>query len=300
MRVAVTGSTGLIGSALVADLRANGHSVSRLVRGGGTKSDAERLISWNPERGTIDAAALEGHDAVVHLAGEPIFGLWTTAKKQKIRESRVRGTALLARTVAGLSRPPRVFVSGSAIGYYGNRPGTEVDESAGPGSGFLAETAQAWEEAAAPAAAVSRVVKLRTGLVMTRRGGSLATMLPIFQAGLGGRLGSGQQVWSWITLDDLIGAIRHAIDTPAISGPLNATAPNPVSNAEFTRVLAAALKRPAFFAVPGFALRLVMRDMANEMLLFGVRALPRKLLETGYAFRHPTLEPALREVLSRR
>lgn len=300
MRVAITGSSGLIGGALVEDLRASGHTISRLVRREVSQGGPEPLIHWSPERGTIDAAALEGHDAVVHLAGEPIFGLWTANKKQKIRESRLRGTTLLARTIAGLKRPPSVLLSASAIGFYGDRPADEVvTEQSPPGAGFLAEVAQEWEAAAEPARAVCRVVHPRMGLVLTRRGGALQVMLPLFRAGLGGKLGSGKQMWSWVTLADVIGAMRHAIDSAAISGPMNVTAPNPVTNEEFTRVLARALNRPALFAVPAFAARLAMREMADEMLLSGVRAVPRKLEESGYAFRHPQLAVGLAEVLSK-
>jgi uncharacterized protein len=291
----------LVGSALVGDLRAAGNSVSRLVRTPETRSSAERLIHWNPERGVIDAAALENHDAVVHLAGESLIGLWTEAKKARIRESRVRGTALLSRALATLQQPPAVFISASAVGYYGDHPASEqVDENTPAGRGFLAEVVEAWEGATAPAqAARIRVVCTRFGLVLSPRGGSLAVMLPIFQLGLGGKVGSGEQVWSWIALPDVVSGITHAIAQPTLRGPVNFTAPGAVTNAEFTRTLAQVLNRPAIFAAPAFALRLVVRGMADEMLLGGARVLPRKLQQSGYTFRHPELEGALRALLRR-
>jgi uncharacterized protein (TIGR01777 family) len=302
MRFAVTGSTGLIGSALVSELRSAGHSVSRLVRQGRYESPTERLISWNPERGVIDAAALESHDAVVHLAGEPIFGLWTQRRKARIRESRVRGTALLARTIAGLQKPPAALICASAMGYYGNRPANEaLDESSAKGHGFLSDVVAAWEEAAQPAvAAGTRVVNTRFSLVLTPKGGSLMAMLPLFRAGLAGKLGSGEQVWSWITLTDVIGGIRHALATTELRGPVNFATPHPVTNAEFTRVLGRVLNRPTFMAAPAFALKLALGEMAEELLLSGSRVVPRKLVESAYPFRHPELEVALQHLLKRR
>ena len=301
MRFAVTGSTGLIGSALVAELRTAGHSVSRVVRSSNPQAGAEHLIHWHPDRGVIDGAALEQHDAVVHLAGESLNGLWTPAKKTRIRESRVRGTELLARTLAGLTHPPRVLVCASAVGYYGNRPGNEaVDEDAPHGTGFLAKVVVEWEEAAQPAKAAGiRVANCRFGIVLSPRGGALGAMLPIFQAGLGGKLGSGEQVWSWIALPDLVRAIMHVVANTGLSGPINFTTPNAVTNGEFTRVLGHVLGRPTIFTVPAFAMRLALRGMADEMLLSGVRVLPRKLEASGYVFRYPELEVALRALLHR-
>ena len=296
MRVAVSGSTGLIGSNLVAKLRADGHSVSRLVRDGPSRSDAERLIHWNPARGSIDAAALEKHDVVVHLAGEPLFGLWTRARKQAIRESRVRGTALLARTIHGLKNPPAVFTTASAIGYYGDRPNETVDENSAAGRGFLAEVVQAWEDAAQPARSVSRVAHTRFGLILTPKGGSLQAMLPLFKLGMGGRLGSGEQIWSWVTIHDVLSAISH-VATTDLSGPVNVTAPNAVSNEQFTRILGKVLSRPTVLPAPAFALRLLMQEMADELLLSGARVMPRRLMESGFVFQHPDLEPALRAIL---
>jgi uncharacterized protein (TIGR01777 family) len=260
------------------------------------------LISWNPERGVLDAPALEGHDAIVHLAGESIFGRWTQARKAHIRDSRVRGTALLARTIAGLQRPPSVLVSASAIGYYGNRPQDEqVEENASNGSGFLASVCSAWEEAAEPAkTAGTRVVHPRFGIVLSPKGGALAVMLPIFKAGLGGKLGSGSQMWSWITINDVIGGIRHTITRTELRGAVNFTAPSPVPNATFTKTLGHVLGRPTWFAVPSVAMKLVMGEMAEDMLLSGARVVPRKLLDSGYNYRQSELEPALRDLLKNR
>lgn len=302
MRIAVTGSTGLISSALVGELRSAGHSVSRLVRSSKTESLTERLISWNPERGVLDATALEGHDAVVHLAGEPIFGRWTATRKARIRDSRVRGTALLARTIAGLQRPPTVLVSASAIGFYGNRPPREpLDETATKGSGFLADVVAAWEEAARPASTAGiRVVNTRFGLVLSPKGGALAVMLPIFRAGLGGKLGRGDQMWSWIALDDVVGGIRHVIARDELRGPVNFTTSNAVTNAVFTRTLGTVLGRPTLFTAPAFGIKLVMGEMAEEMLLSGAWVVPRKLLDSGYKYRQSELEPALHDLLKNR
>jgi len=298
MRVAITGSSGLIGSALVERLRADGHQVTRLVRGR-ERAVGAGAVHWDPARGEVDAAGLEGHDVVIHLAGESIVGLWTARKKARIRDSRVEGTRLIAGALAGLARPPAVLLSASATGFYGARPPDEVlDEEASPGTGFLAETAQAWEAAADPARAAGiRVVHARFGLVLSPRGGALAAMLPVFRLGLGGRLGSGAQVWSWIALDDVVEAALHVVRTDPLAGPVNFVAPEPVSNAEFTRVLGRVLRRPTLFAVPAFAARLVAGEMAEEMLLTGARVEPRRLLESGYRFRFPSLEPALRHLL---
>ena len=302
MRIAVTGSTGLVGSALVSELRSAGHSVSRVVRSASSSYGSERRIAWNPDRDMIDQSGLEGHEVIVHLAGERIFGRWTAAKKRAIRESRVRGTTLLARTIARLRNPPRVLISASAVGYYGNRPPSEsLDEQAAKGTGFLSDVVAQWEEAAQPAGSAGvRVVHPRFGLVMSPRGGALGVMLPIFQLGIGGKLGSGDQIWSWIALADVIGAISHVIGHEELTGPVNFSAPDAVSNAEFTRALGRVLNRPTIFAVPEVALRLVMREMANELLLGGARVVPRKLLESGYRFLHPELEPALHAFVARR
>ena len=298
MRVAVTGSTGLIGTALVARLREEGHEVTRLVRDR-RRAREPGAVFWDPARGEVDAAGLEGHDVVVHLAGESLVGIWTRAKKRRIRESRARGTRVLAEALAGLARPPRLLLAASAIGFYGPRePDEVVDESTPAGRGFLAEVAVEWEAAAEPARTAGiRVVHARFGLVLSPRGGALAKMLPVFRLGLGGTLGSGEQVWSWIALDDVVEAALHVFRTEALAGPVNFTAPEPVSNAEFTRVLGRVLRRPAPFGVPAFAARLVAGEMAEEVLLAGAYVVPRRLLDSGYGFRLPALEPALRQLL---
>jgi hypothetical protein len=298
MRIIVSGSSGLVGSALVAELRSIGHSVTRLVRNGRAASPAERFVSWNPGRGTIDAAALEGHDAVVNLAGESLIGVWTEAKKAAIRESRVGGTSLLARAVTGLRQAPRVFVSASAIGYYGDRPANEpLDEKASRGAGFLSDVVTEWEAASHLADSAARVVNTRFGLILSPRGGALATMLPLFRAGLGGKVGSGEQIWSWIALADVVRGIVHVIENERATGPVNFTAPNPVSNHEFTETLGRVLHRPTVFTAPAFAVRLVMRDMGEEMLLSGANVVPSRLLQTGYRFKFPELAAALKSLL---
>ncbi len=298
MRIIVSGSSGLVGSALVAELRAAGHSVTRLVRTSRAPSPTERLVSWNPQGGTIDAAALEAHDAIVNLAGESLVGVWTRAKKAAIRESRVRGTTLLARTVSGLREPPRVFVSASAIGYYGDRPpGETLDESASRGTGFLSDIVTEWEAASHLADATARVVNTRFGLVLSPKGGALAAMLPVFRAGLGGKVGAGEQIWSWIALADVVRGIMHVLMNEQSVGPFNFTSPNPVSNQVFTETLGRILRRPTVFSAPAFAVRLVLRDMGKEMLLAGACVTPRKLLESGYAFKFPSLEAALKPLV---
>lgn len=293
MRVAITGSSGLIGTALVEALEARGDATLRIVRteGGG--------VRWDPERGTIDAAALEGVDAVVHLAGEGIGEKrWTPDQKRRIRESRVAGTTLLATALAGLDRRPSVFVSSSAIGWYGNRGDETLTEDSGPPSPdeFLAEVCRAWESATTPAEAAGiRTAHVRTGIVLSRSGGALARMLTPFKLGLGGRIGSGRQYMSWIALGDEVGAILHTIDTAELRGPVNATAPNPVTNAEFTKTLGRVLKRPTLLPTPLAPLKAVYgKELVQHLLLDGQRVLPSRLEATGYRFEHPTLESALR------
>ena len=257
-------------------------------------------IVWGPEAGRLDPHALDGVDAVVHLAGEPIAQRWTTATKRRIRESRVRGTELLAAAVASLARPPRVLVSGSAMGIYGDRGNEELDETSTVGGDFLAAVATEWEAAAEPAARAGiRVVKLRTGLVLSPGGGALAKLLLPFRMGVGGRVGSGRQWVSWIGLDDAVSAIIHAIGTEPLAGPVNLVAPAPVTNAELTATLARVLRRPAIVPVPAFALRLAFGEMGEATLLASQRIRPRRLLESGYRFRFPTLESALRHELGR-
>jgi len=295
MKVAVTGASGLVGSALTKQLVADGHEVVPVTRG----KASEGAITWNPSKGEIDAGAFEGIDAVVHLAGENIAeGRWNVAKKQRIRDSRVKGTTLLSQTLAGLEKKPAVFVSASAIGFYGDQRPEPVDEQAGVGEGFLADVCQAWEEASQPAKdAGIRTVNIRIGVVLSKDGGALEKMLFPFKMCAGGIVGSGKQVWSWISIDDLVGAIIHAIETESISGPMNATAPNASTNAEFTKSLAHVLGRPAIVPLPAFAAKIVLGEMAEALLLSSSRVLPQKLEETGYQFKHEHLEAALRALL---
>jgi hypothetical protein len=299
MRILVSGSSGLIGSALVFALERSGHAVTRLVR---RAPRGRGEIEWDPARGILPIRGLEGIDGVVHLAGESIAsGRWSASRKTRIRESRVRGTELLAGSLARLDRPPAVMVSASAIGYYGNRGDEPLTESSPPGSGVLSELTVAWERATAPAAARGvRVVLTRTGMVLTPSGGALARLLPLFRLGLGGPIGRGDAWWSWITLDDLVGVFIDALTCDRLSGPLNVVAPAAVTNGEFTRALARALKRPALVAVPPLALRILFGEMADEVLLASARAMPAKLEQAGFAFRHRELEPALSEILGRK
>jgi uncharacterized protein (TIGR01777 family) len=294
MRIAITGSSGLIGKALIRALESDGHSVTPLVR-----RESSRGVRWDPAKQQIDLEGLEGIDALVHLAGESIAGLWTRAKKQRIRASRVNGTKLIATSLTKLRHPPAVFVSASAIGYYGDRnPADPVDESGDKGSGFLADVVEEWEAAALPASKAGiRVVHPRFGMVLSRDGGSLGTVLPIFKAGLGGRIGSGRQVWSWVAIDDVVGGIMKCLAEPELHGPVNVVAPLPVTNLAFTRTLGRVLRRPTILGVPAPLLSTVGGQMARELLLSGARVVPRKLQQAGYAFRYPELEQALRHVL---
>jgi len=293
LRIAISGASGLIGSALAGLMANEGHEIRRLVR---RPAVDETEVSWAPESGEVEAERLEGLDAVVHLAGESIAsGRWSASRKERIRASRVGATRLLCDALARLKAPPGVIVSASAIGYYGNRGDELLDETSPPGQGFLPEVVQAWEAAVSGAEEAGiRVVTLRIGVVLSRSGGALPRMLLPFNLGLGGRLGSGRQFMSWIALNDLISAIRFAIDTPTLSGPVNATAPEAVTNEVFTRTLGRVLRRPTLLPVPAFALRLAVGQMADEALLSSVRVRPRKLEESGFSFRHPHLEAALR------
>jgi uncharacterized protein len=296
MRIAVTGSRGLLGSALVPELTAAGHEVVRLVRGPAGAGE----LPWDPSR-PLDAAALEGCDAVVHLAGENVSdGRWSAAKKRRIRESRVLGTRTLCAALAASKRPPDVLLSASAVGYYGDRGDALLDEASEPGRGFLAEVCQEWEAACAPAAARGvRVVCLRTGVVLTPKGGALRKLLTPFRLGGGGPIGSGRQWMSWIALDDVLGALRHALLTPSLRGPANLVAPGPVPNAEFARTLGRVLRRPALLPLPAFAVKAALGEMGEALLLASARAQPAQLLRSGYAFRLPDLEGALRHLLGR-
>lgn len=302
MRVAVTGSSGLVGTALVARLQGDGHEVVRLLRAGAAGDGTAR---WDPAAGAIDAAALEGLDAVVHLAGAGIGDKrWTAERKRLILESRTRGTDLLARTLAGLVARPSVLVSGSAVGWYGARGAEELTEQSAPPSApdFAAQVCREWEAATAPAEAAGiRTVHLRTGIVFAGHGGALAKMLTPFRLGLGGRIGDGHQYMSWVSLEDEVGAILHAITAPGITGPLNATGPAPVTNRELTRALGRALHRPTLLPTPVFALKARYgAELVEHLLLAGQRVLPAKLVGSGYAFVHPTVEDALDAALSTR
>ena len=299
MRVLVTGSSGLIGRELVAELGRQGHETTRLVRRPGAGAGE---ASWDPSAGTIEAAKLEGHDWVVHLAGAGIGDhKWSDDHKRTVLDSRVQGTGLLARTLAQLDQPPRALASGSAVGYYGYESGEAMTEASPKGRGFLADVVAAWEEAAAPAQEAGiRTVRLRSGVVLTAKGGALKKQLLPFKLGAGGRLGTGQQWLSWISLEDEVAAILHLLASEGTQGPVNVTSPEPVTNAEFTATLAKVLKRPAFMPVPTPALHALFgKEMTKEMLLGGQKVLPAKLQESGYTFAHPGLEDALRHTLAR-
>jgi uncharacterized protein (TIGR01777 family) len=297
VQVAITGASGLIGTALADLLRTEGHQVIPIVR---HRPVATGEVAWEPSSGQIDAAALEGFDAVVHLAGEGIAShRWSAEQKQRIERSRVEGTELLSKTLAGLDAPPRVLLSASATGIYGDRGSEVFTEASPPAHTFLARVCQAWEAATTPASdAGVRVAHLRSGLVLTHRGGALSKLLPLFRLGLGGRLGSGRQFWSWISLEDEVRAIRWLIDHE-VSGPVNMVSPSPTTNAQMVRALAAALHRPAVLPIPAFGPRLVLgRELADELLFTSARVVPTALDSNGYTFRHPDLDSALQAALA--
>ena len=301
MTVAITGASGLLGSALTSFLTTGGHRVIRLVRRAQRVDDPDVAL-WDPERGLVDAERLPKLDAVVHLAGESIAGgRWTEARKTAIRRSRVVGTTALAESLARLADAPAALLCASAIGFYGTREG-DVTEQDGPGAGFLADVCREWEAAAAPADTRGiRVVHVRIGLVLSPAGGLMQVLLPLFKAGLGGPVGHGSQPVSWIALDDAIGAFHHALQDDRLRGPVNATAPQPVTSRELASTLGRVLRRPAIFPAPAFGVRLVMgREMAEETALGGARVLPERLLASSYAFRFRALEPALRHLLGKR
>ena len=295
MNILVTGATGFIGAALVSRLAEGGHRVRRLRRGprGG---DGEP--TWNPETGQVHLDDALPIDAVIHLAGESIAQRWTPAAKARIRSSRVEATLLLSKALARLSQPPRVMVCASATGFYGDRAGEVLDEQSQPGVGFLAETCRAWEAASDPARQSGvRVVNLRLGIVLARHAGALAKMLPAFRLGLGGRLGSGGQYWSWIALDDLMRVVELALLDDRMNGPVNAVAPQSPTNREFTASLSRALHRPAFLPMPALFARALFGEMAREALLASAQVRPKRLLESGFTFLFPELDAALPHLL---
>lgn len=300
MKILMTGSTGLVGTALVSLLEKEGHRVSPLIRGKPRAGTSE--IEWHPDQNSVtNRDALEGHDAAIHLAGESIAdGRWTPEKKQRIRDSRVKGTGLLAATLGQLERPPRVLASASAIGFYGNRVDELLDEASAPGNGFLADACREWEAATAAAEEAGiRVAHLRFGIVLSAQGGALAKLLTPFKLGAGGKLGSGKQWMSWVAIDDAIAAIYKVVGADDMNGAVNIVAPNPVTNAEFTETLGRVLERPTIFSVPAFAARLAFGEMADEALLASQRVAPAQLKQHGFEFQYPQLDAGLRHLLDK-
>ena len=295
MNILVSGSTGFIGSSLVPHLASVGHDVTRLVRRDLGSEEPE--VHWDPAAGTIESSALEGLDGAVHLAGESAVGRWTARKKARILESRTTGTRLLCQALADLDPPPRALVCASGLDFYGDRGDALVSEDTGPGAGFLAEVTAAWEAATKPATdAGIRVVRARLGMVVGNGGGALSRMLPAFRLGLGGRFGGGRQHVSWLSLTDLVRVVHHILVTDSLDGPVNVSTPMPVTNAEFARTLGLVLSRPAVLPVPALGLRLALGEMA-DMVLASVRLDPSKLVRSGFEFRYPRLEDALRAEL---
>ncbi len=295
MKILISGASGLVGSALVPRLQQEGHEVHALVR----RPASGNEIQWDPERGELNASALEGFDAVIHLAGENIAsGRWNVIKKQRIRDSRIRGTRLLAEALASLERGPQVFMTASAVGYYGDRGATVMDEGSPAGSGFLASVCRQWEEATQSLVDKGvRTLRLRIGVVLSQQGGALAKMLPPFKMGIGGRFGNGHQYMSWIDLADLIEGIVFLLPKNEIDGIVNMVSPNPVTNAGFTKALGKALHRPTIFPMPAAVARLALGEMADEMLLASTRVQPSRLLAAGYSFQYPNLTEALQHQL---
>lgn len=298
MKILITGSSGLIGSALVPFLRKRGHQVKKLTRKAGALSDDE--LAWDPSQPVAYRSEFEGYDAVINLAGESIAsGRWTEEKKRKIRDSRVHGTRVLCETLGLLKTPPKVLINGSAMGYYGDQEEAVLTEESRAGTTFLAQVCRDWENATAPAKQKGmRVVCLRTGMVLSKQGGALAKMLGPFKLGLGGVLGSGKQYISWITDDELVHVVEYLLTHPSLYGPINVGTPYPVTNREFTKALGAVLGRPTLLPMPTWLVRFVFGEMGEELLLGSTRMAPRRLIESGYAFRYPHLEAALRHLLS--
>ena len=296
MKVIVTGSTGMVGTDLCAQLQAEGHEVGRLVR---RPAAVDNEIQWNPADGTIEADQLEGCDAIIHLAGENIAGQrWNDAFKSKIRDSRVKGTRLLAEAVARLNSPPSVVVCASAIGYYGDRGEELMLEDSLPGDDFLANVCQEWERAADPLRSRGiRTVHLRIGVILSSKGGALAKMLFPFKMGVGGVIGDGRQYMSWVSLDDVIGAVLHCVNRTDLQGPVNGTSPNPATNREFTKTFGKVLNRPALLPMPAFVAKLAFGEMGQALMLASTRVVPKKLQDTGYQFRYSNLENAIQQAV---
>ena len=299
MNILISGASGLIGSAIKTALHARGDRILSLTR---RDAQSDREITWDPAANALDPSRLADIDAVIHLAGENIAARrWTATQKARIRDSRIQGTGLLARTLASASSPPKVFISASAIGYYGDRGDELLTEDSAPGDGFLPEVSVAWERAASPAAEAGiRTVHPRIGIVLSRDGGALAKMRLPFKLGLGGAIGSGDQYMSWIGLDDLVSAFLFALDDESIRGAINAVSPMPVTNREFTKTLARVLSRPAIFPLPAFAAKLALGEMADALLLASTRVMPSRLEKTSFAFAHTDLEAALKEEMNPR
>ncbi len=296
MKILVTGASGLIGSRLLPLLGNEGWDVSYLTR---RQDPSPEAIVWNPAAGSLDPSRLNGFNAVVHLAGENIAGRWTQEKKNRIRTSRVEGTRLLCEALADVEAPPETFLAASAIGFYGHRGEERLDESAKVGEGFLAEVVRDWEAACDPLRSVNtRVVNLRIGVVLAREGGALKKMLPAFSMGLGGPIGDGKQIVSWITIDDLVRIISFILNQPAIEGPVNAVSPNPCSNTEFSKALGRVLHRPAFLPLPAFAARLLFGELAKETILCSAHVTPDKLTQSGFVFEDAEIETAFRRLLA--
>jgi uncharacterized protein len=297
MKVVLTGASGLLGRALVSSLRDDGHDVIRLVRRAAAAPDEAR---WDPHTGHVDPAALLGSDAVINLAGPGLGDRpWTPARKRMLLDDRVSATRTITEAMAAAEPRPRVLLSMSGTGFYGTPGDQVVTEAAPQGDGYVAQIAAAWEQATAPAAdAGIRVVRMRTGVVLSANGGAFGRLLPIFRLGLGGRLGSGRQWWSWVALPDYVSAVRFLLDDEGIDGPVNVTAPEPITNADLTKAMGRVLHRPTFTIAPGFALKLPLRDFAED-LLGGQRSVPQRLLDGGFVFEHPSFEPALRAVLDK-
>ena len=298
MKILVSGSHGLVGKALMKSLTGDGHEVVRLVRGEHAFGSPE--VGWQPDQGRIDSAHLEGFDGVVHLAGESVAsGRWTSAKKRAIRDSRVKGTLLLSDALARLSRPPSVFITASATGYYGDRGDELLNEKSPPGKGFLPDVCINWEGATAPAVEKGiRTIYARFGILLDAKGGALPKMLTPFRMGIGGRIGDGKQWMSWMALSDVIRALKFLIADKTTRGPVNFVSPSPVTNAEFTKVLGRVLSRPTLFPVPAFGARLAFGEMADELLLASQKVEPAVLADRGFLYTWPTLEPALKQILA--